>query len=216
MTSCACKNHVSRLLNPLETKRGYCHFFQLGRDEDRWLTREQMQHPRNSTKRRTILLWASMWRQEILGQLTQQCVGGGSEIPEIPLKNETKLLSVRVVKHRNGFPRGSVGHTPLETDKTPPEQQPALAGEGGRTRWFANIRSKPLPCCDSVKGKLSKQGHGQKIMLLVFGNRFWRNHVDIPKKPSPFPLFQLVCPPSLQYTPSVLAQERRQKGNPMA
>lgn len=49
MTSQTHKKHLSRLLNLLETRRRYCHFLRLGRDESSWLTWEQMQHPRNST-----------------------------------------------------------------------------------------------------------------------------------------------------------------------
>lgn len=118
---------------------------------------------------------------------------------------------MRVVKHRNGFPRRDVGHTPSETDRTTPDQQPALVGKGGRTRWFANT-FKPLPCCDSVKGKLSKQGHGQKIMVLMFGNRFWGNHVDIPEEKTSFSFFPAGVPTPLQCTPSVLAQRERGDG----
>lgn len=52
-----------------------------------------------------------------------------------------KLLSVRVVKHMIGFPRGAVGCRPLEIDKPPPNQQPALVVEGDRTNWFPDIPS---------------------------------------------------------------------------
>lgn len=76
-----------------------------------------------------------------MAQLTQGCVGGGSEMPEIPFKNETKLHSARVVKHRNEFPEGAVGHTPLEADKTPPDQQLTQVGGRDRTRWSPDMPS---------------------------------------------------------------------------
>lgn len=74
--------------------------------------------PERVAQRRAILpLWADTWRQELLAQLRQGYVVGGSEIPEIPFKHETKLLFSEGGQQRNGFPEEVVGHTPLEIEK---------------------------------------------------------------------------------------------------
>lgn len=155
--------------------------------------------PERVAQRQAILpLWADTWRQELLAQLRQRYVGG-SEIPEIPFKHETKPLFSEGGQQRNAFPGEVVGHTPLEIEKNHQISHLlwlTLLGEGGWTRWFPEVPSNLNHTVILWKGSPQSKATGRKwccwYLAAGFGGYTKRKELLFLSSPS-HPSTYLLC-----------------------
>lgn len=147
------------------------------------------------------------WRQELLAQLNKGILVVAMKYQKFHSKMKQSFFQWGWTTNR--FPRGAVVHILLEIDKTPPDQQPALFGEGDRTRWFPDLPSNLYHAVILWGESSPSKAMGRKLWCWCLATDFGGTMWIYKKKRPPFPLFQLAYSPPLQYTPPVLAQRER-------